>query len=152
MTRNQLFQVVDQRRHIMRKDGSGTDIAQLAAMRQARNIKPVRSAAPNPVESVFENSVVGQVVLDANSIIVLANRTARRILAIGSTELGRHLREAELSYRLADLRGPVERVLRDRRQVTIYDVAWQNATASDEPMTLDITVAPLESNGGVIIS
>jgi two-component system, chemotaxis family, CheB/CheR fusion protein len=153
VTRSQMFQVVDLRQHIMRKDGTATDIAQVSAAASPRNVKAARnSTVPKPIEAAFEHSVVGQVVVDANGTIVLANRTARRTLAIGSTELGRHLREAEFSFRPTDLRGPVDRVLRERRPVTIYDVLWHNPAASDEPMTLDINISPLDGQGGALIT
>jgi two-component system CheB/CheR fusion protein len=90
--------------------------------------------------------------VDVNGTVVLANRAARRTLAIGSTELGRQLREAEFSFRPTDLRGPVERVLRERRQVTVYNVPWRNPAGSDEPMTLDVVISPLESQSGVLIA
>ena len=119
----------------------------------ARSIRAGRAnAVPKPIEAAFEHSIIGQVVLDADGTIMLANRAARRALAIGPSELGRHLREAEFSFRPIDLRGPVERVLRERRQVTIFDVLWRNPVANDEPTTIDITISPLESQGGVLIS
>jgi len=89
------------------------------------------------------------VVLDASGTIVLANRAARRMFSIGSAELGRHLREAELSYRPADLRTLVERVQRERRPVTVYDVPWPGG---DGVRALDIIVAPLDGQGGLVLS
>ena len=153
VTRTQMFQVVDLRQHIMRKDGKSPEVTQAVVAQQGRQAKAARAANPSkPIESAFEFGAVAQVVIDSNGLIVLANRAARRTLAIGSTELGRHLREAEFSFRPTDLRGPVERVLRERRQVTIEDVQWHSPTSSEEPMTLDIVISPLESQGGVLIS
>jgi two-component system CheB/CheR fusion protein len=91
------------------------------------------------------------VVLDPNATITMANRAARRMLSIGSTELGRHLHGAEFSVRPIDLRGPVERVLRERHPVTLENVTWQ-ATPGEQPVTLDIAAAPLEGTGGALIS
>ncbi|MGN6791078.1 MAG: CheR family methyltransferase [Streptosporangiaceae bacterium] len=153
VTRSQMFQVVDLRQHIMRKDGKSPEPTQLAVAKQARQVKAGRSSgAGKPIESAFEFSAVGQVVIDANGVIALANRAARRTFAIGSAELGRHLREAEFSFRPTDLRGPVERVLREKRQVTIEDVLWHSPASTEEPMTLDIVISPLESHGGALIS
>jgi two-component system, chemotaxis family, CheB/CheR fusion protein len=151
-TRTQMFQVVDLRQHILRKDGSATDVPLLAVSPASRPAKILRGEGARLAEGAFEHGIVAQVVLDANAVIVLANRAARRMLSIGSAELGRHLREAEFSFRPADLRGPVERVLRERRPVTIYDVAWQGSAAKDEPTTLDVLVAPLDGIGGVLIT
>jgi len=152
VTRAQMFQVVDLRQHILRKDGTATDISMLSSPAAGRPTKIIRGDGSRPAEGAFEHSSVAQVVLDSNAIIALANRAARRLLSIGSAELGRHLRDAEFSFRPADLRGPVERVLRERRPVTIYDVAWQSQASSDELTTLDVVVAPLEANGGVLIT
>jgi len=151
-TRSQMSQVLDLRQHILRKDGINTEVALFTAAPAGRPARAIRGEGGRSAEGAFEHGAVAQVVLDANAIIVLANRAARRLLSIGSAELGRHLREAEFSFRPADLRGPVERVLRERRPVTIYDVAWQSPAASDEPTTLDVLVAPLEGSGGVLIT
>jgi two-component system, chemotaxis family, CheB/CheR fusion protein len=151
-TRTQMFQVVDLRQHILRKDGNATDVPLFTAPPAARPAKTLRGEGFRLAEGAFEHGIVAQVVLDANAVIVLANRAARRLLSIGSAELGRHLREAEFSFRPADLRAPVERVLRERRPVTIYDVTLQGQPTGDEPTTLDVVVAPLEGMGGVLIT
>jgi two-component system CheB/CheR fusion protein len=153
VNRTQMFKVIDLRQHILRKDGNVTDHAFLTVPQPApRQSKSARGAGPRPVETVFEQNSIAQVVLDSGGVIALANRAARRMLSIGSAELGRHLREAEFSFRPTDLRGPVERVLRERRQLTIYDVPWQTPYSTEDPVTLDIVISPLESQGGVLIT
>jgi two-component system CheB/CheR fusion protein len=153
VNRTQMFKIVDLRQHILRKDGTATDPAMLTvAQAPARQAKSTKAAAGRPMETVFEQNTIAQVVLDSGGVIALANRAARRMLSIGSAELGRHLREAEFSFRPTDLRGPVERVLRERRQITIYDVPWQSPYSTDDPATLDIVISPLESQGGVLIT
>src|SRR5690348_2659782 len=149
VTRRQMFDVVDLRQHIFRKDGNPTDISLIASMSPGRPKGP-RKAAGQLSEGVFEYNPVAQVVLDATGTIALANRSARRLLSIGSTELGRHLRDAEFSFRPVDLRGPADRVLRERRPLALYDVAWHGS--ADEPVTLDITVSPLEGQSGAVIT
>jgi two-component system CheB/CheR fusion protein len=149
VTRKQMFDVVDLRQHLFRKDGNPTDITLLGPLSPSRP-KSTRKSGGHLPEAVFEQNGVAQVVLDAGATIALANRAARRMLSIGSAELGRHFRDAEFSLRPADLRTSVERVLRERRPVNLYDVPWQ--TGSEEPTTLDISVVPLESQGGVLIT
>src|SRR5215470_5691303 len=149
VTRRQMFDVVDLRQHIFRKDGNPTDISLLASLSPGRPKGP-RKTTVQLAEGVFEHNMVAQVVLDASGTIALANRAARRLLSIGSTELGRHLRDADFSFRPVDLRGPTDRVLRERRPVAMYDVAWHGP--AEEPVTLDITVAPMEGQGGVMIT
>jgi two-component system, chemotaxis family, CheB/CheR fusion protein len=150
VTRTQMFEVVDLRQHIVRKGGTGTDIAMIATPPDGRPLNNSRQDTSRPADMAFEQSVVAQVVLDANATIIMANRAARRMFALGSAEIGRHLREVELSFRPADLRSPVDRVLRERRPTTIYDVSWH--TGGEEPVSLDIVVSPLEGPGGVVLS
>jgi two-component system CheB/CheR fusion protein len=153
-TRSHMFHVLDLRQHILQKDGKPTDIALLASSSPSggRPATITRGAGSGPAEGAFEHGPVAQVVLDATGVIAAANRAARRLLSIGSAELGRHLREAEFSFRPADLRGPVERVLRERRLVTVYDVAWRGTGGDEDTATLDVLVAPLEGAGGVLIT
>jgi two-component system CheB/CheR fusion protein len=148
VTRTQMFEVVELRQHIVRKSGNGTDIAMLAAPSTGRPLKAARNDH-RPAETAFEQAAAAQVVLDAGATITIANRAARRLFSLGSAEIGRHLREVELSFRPTDLRGPVERVLRERRPVTIFDVTWH---AGDDQVALDIVVSPLEGPGGVLIT
>ena len=150
VTRRQMFDVVDLRQHIFRKDGQTTDITLLGPMPLSRPRTAPHKTISSLAEAVFEQNMVAQVVLDPGGTIALANRAARRMLSIGSAELGRHMRDAEFSFRPADLRTPVERVMRERRAVSLYDVLWQ--TAGEEATTLDITIAPMDGHGGIVIT
>ena len=98
---------------------------------------------------MFEQNVVAQVMLDASGNIVHANRAARRMFSIGSAELGRHLREAELYQRPVNLRTPIEQVQRERRPIALHDVPWRGP---DEMRALDIIVAPLDGPSGLVLS
>jgi two-component system, chemotaxis family, CheB/CheR fusion protein len=150
VTRTQRFQVVDLRQHILRKDGDIPDAAHITTA-AARPAKTVRSEIRLSAESAFEHSPVGQLVLDSGANVVLANRAARRLLSIGSAEIGRPIRDADALLRPAGLRATVDRVLRERRPVTISDVPLQ-AGGSDEASILDVVAVPLDGQGGVAIA
>ncbi len=148
VTRTQMFEVVNLAQHILRKEGA----ADLVAMTPDPAVRPggsLRSDGRRPMEALFEQNVVAQVMLDASGNIVQANRSARRMLSIGSAELGRPLRDTELYQRPAELRTPIELVQRERRPVVIYDVPWMGP---DEVRSLDIIVAPLDGPSGLVIS
>src|SRR5215470_4818553 len=70
-TRNQMFQVLDLRQHILRKDADNTEIA-LFTTAPGRPAKAIRGEGGRSAEGAFEHGAVAQVVLDANAIIVLA--------------------------------------------------------------------------------
>ncbi len=149
VSRAQLFQPVDTHQHILRKDGIRPELTPPASAQPARPVRQARSPGPRPpTEAAFEQSIVPQIVLDGKTTIVLANRAARRMLSPGSMEVGRNLREAELSYRPVDLRSPVEQVLRERRPAVLRDARFEGA---EQPVTVDINITPLEGHSGAAI-
>ena len=149
VTRTQMFEVVDLPQHILRKGGTGAELEAVPPSPPARPGGSPRLDGHRPMEALFEQNVVAQVMLDASGNIAAANRAARRMFSIGSADLGRQLREAELYQRPADLRTPIERAQRERRPMAVYDVPWQGP---DEMRALDIIVSPLDGPSGLVIS
>jgi two-component system CheB/CheR fusion protein len=149
VTRTQMFEVVNLAQHILRKQRAGAGLTALAPAPVARAVGSPGSDGHRPMEAMFEQNVVAQVMLDASGNIVHANRAARRMFSIGSAELGRHLREAELYQRPVDLRTPIEQVQRERRPIALHDVPWRGP---DEMRALDIIVAPLDGPSGLVLS
>jgi two-component system, chemotaxis family, CheB/CheR fusion protein len=149
VTRTQMFEVVDLPQHILRKEGTGAELEAVPPAPPARPGGSPRLDGHRPMEALFEQNVVAQVMLDGSGNIAAANRAARRMFSIGSTDLGRQLREAELYQRPADLRTPIERAQRERRPMAVYDVPWQGP---DEMRALDIIVSPLDGPSGLVIS
>jgi two-component system CheB/CheR fusion protein len=149
VTRTQMFQVVDLPQRILRKEGTGAELEAVPPAPPARPGGSPRLDGHRPMEALFEQNVVAQVMLDGSGNIAAANRAARRMFSIGSTDLGRQLREAELYQRPADLRTPIERAQRERRPMAVYDVPWQGP---DEMRALDIIVSPLDGPSGLVIS
>jgi two-component system, chemotaxis family, CheB/CheR fusion protein len=149
VTRTQMFEVVDLPQHILRKEGTGAELEAVPPTPPPRPGGSPRLDGHRPMEALFEQNVVAQVMLDGSGNIAAANRAARRMFSIGSTDLGRQLREAELYQRPADLRTPIERAQRERRPMAVYDVPWQGP---DEMRALDIIVSPLDGPSGLVIS
>src|SRR5262249_26801876 len=87
---------------------------------------------------------------DAGRPLPVPTRAPGGLLSTAPADRGRHFRDAEFSFRPADLRTAVERVMRERRPVNLYDVVWQ--TTAEETTTLDITVAPLDGQAGVMLT
>ena len=150
VSRTQLFEDVNLRHRIFRKDGSVPEAVVLPSLSSARGRALLRNDGSRLSEAVVENGAIPQLVVDSESTIVLANREARRLLAIGSAEVGRPLRETSLGIRTVDLRTPIERAVRKRQVVTVNDVVCE--ARPDTSVTLDVFVAPLESSGGAVIS
>jgi two-component system CheB/CheR fusion protein len=149
VSRTQLFDVVDLRQRVFRKDGSVTDISGLASL-AGRARSTLAAGTGRLPEQLFEQSSVAQLLLDSSLNIVLANREARRLFALGSNDSTRPLRDAEMALRPSDLRTPVERALRKRQEVIVHDVIWDRPL--DGPSAMDIVIFPLEAQSGVLIT
>lgn len=144
-----MFEVVDLAQHILRKEGVTADVMTVTPADAVRSGAVPRADGHRPLEALFEQNVVPQVMLDAGGNLMHANRAARRMFSIGSAQLGRHLREAELYHRPADLRTPVEQVQRERQPAAVYDVPFHG---HDGVRSLDIVIAPLDGPSGLVIS
>jgi two-component system CheB/CheR fusion protein len=108
---------------------------------------PARDTMEEPVpednrlrNAAFDTEPIPQIVLDARGTVIAANTRARQSLGISPGDIGRALQDLDVSYRPAELRGPLERARDERREVSIKDVHW---VLGGETRYYDIVVAPL---------
>lgn len=144
-TTDHLFEPVELRRRVFRKDGS------------VRAVPPValRSGPPaeigegrhGPLNDVFEQSPTPQIVLDASGVLKMANRAARRLFGLGSLELGHPLSGIDLLSEALDVSGLVEQSMRARRSLVVEDLTW-SARDGQESSSFDAHVTPLETRLG----
>src|SRR5260370_1904290 len=99
-------------------------------------------------ELAAEGSPYAQIVVDSLGSLALANHAARRLLDVQPADIGRPLKDLELSYRPADLRGPIDQVLRDRREVLLSGI--DHSAFDGSSRRFDIRVAPLLDDGSAL--
>jgi two-component system, chemotaxis family, CheB/CheR fusion protein len=92
-------------------------------------------------ELATEGLPYAQIVVDAAGTVVAANLSARRLFSLASGDLGRPLRDLELSYKPIDLRTPIDSVYRERRPITTAGVEFPMPDGL--PRLFDVYVAPL---------
>jgi two-component system CheB/CheR fusion protein len=92
-------------------------------------------------EFAFSASPVAQVVVTAEDIVALVNQQAEIVFELSPRDIGRPLRDLEVSYRPVELRAYVEEAKAERRAIRIKDVEWQRS--SGEVAWLEIHVNPL---------
>ena len=92
-------------------------------------------------ELTTEGTPYPQVVVDATGVVISANQSARKLFEIAPADLGRSLKDLELSYKPIDLRTPIDRVTRERRPTSTSGVEIKRADGT--PGLSDIHVAPL---------
>ncbi|MBF6179780.1 CheR family methyltransferase [Nocardia otitidiscaviarum] len=141
LSHSRIFDPVDLKRRVFRKvPTSRVDVGTVFG----RSLVPDRREL-NELETLralsFSAGPVAQVVLSADDTVALANQQARHLFHLSERDLGRPLRDLELSYRPVELRGYIDQVRSDRRAVRVKDVEWQRGPG--EVLALELHVSPL---------
>jgi two-component system CheB/CheR fusion protein len=97
-------------------------------------------------ELTTEGSPFPQIVVDALGVLISANLPARELFEIPPTDIGRLLKDLDLSYKPVDLRTPLDRVARDRRAVSVRGVEIRKRDGGAG--LFDMHVAPLIDEDG----
>jgi two-component system CheB/CheR fusion protein len=142
-THTQLFAPIDLRCRLFRKVSRENWRDRMVLMNQAGH-DDVLGPAPNRsglYPPAFDVSPSAQFVLDADGQLALFNERARVLFNIVPIDLGRPLRDLELSYRPIELRAHIQRALEDRRPVLLRAV--EGETVAHETRFFDVQVVPL---------
>lgn len=92
-------------------------------------------------DMAFRASPVAQIVVTGDDTIAMINQQAEVTFGLSARDIGRLLRDLEISYRPFELRAYVEQAKVERRSARIQDVSWQRAGV--EPSWFEIHVNPL---------
>src|SRR5256712_964929 len=151
LTHGALFHPVNQKERIFTKVArlplrerlvliaqSGSLEATNHVARQLRVRELATEGIPNP-----------QLIVDSQGILVGSNQPARDLFDIPLGDIGRALKDLEISYRPVDLRTPIDRVIRDRRPTSMPAVELKRADG--EPAFFDAQVAPLIDEDGALV-
>ena len=89
----------------------------------------------------FRANPVAQIVVTGDDTVAMINQQAETMFGLSARDIGRLLRDLEVSYRPVELRAYLEQAKVDRRSARIPDVKWQRAGA--ETVWFEIHVNPL---------
>jgi two-component system, chemotaxis family, CheB/CheR fusion protein len=150
LSRNQLFEPVDLPHRVFRRvpDAEDTARAQAAAPRP-RQTNELAFGNGRLRDAAFAASPIAQIVLDPNGTLVLANAPARILFGLGRGDIGRQLKDLELSYRPIELRSRIDQALKEQRNLHLRNV--ERLLPGQETQYLDIAVTPLKSSEETVI-
>jgi two-component system, chemotaxis family, CheB/CheR fusion protein len=100
-------------------------------------------------ELAFDSLDVAQIVVDVQDNLLLANTTARNMFNINILDLGRPIKDLEISYRPVEIRSYLEQVRQQRQNITINDVVRN--LSGDRTQYLDVHIKPLEDREGQLL-
>jgi two-component system CheB/CheR fusion protein len=94
-------------------------------------------------EGAFDAAPVAQIAVDAGDELILANENARALFGLSLNDVGRPLRDLEISYRPVDLRSNIELAHTDRRGIALSQIAM--TTPRGDARELEVLITPLYS-------
>nr|WP_197518797.1 CheR family methyltransferase [Mycobacterium sp. ACS1612] len=92
-------------------------------------------------ELAFRASPVAQIVVTGEDTVAMINQQAEATFGLSARDIGRLLRDLEVSYRPVELRAYLEQAKVERRSARIRDVQWQRPGA--DTVWFEIHVNPL---------
>ncbi|MFN3006758.1 CheR family methyltransferase [Mycolicibacterium wolinskyi] len=92
-------------------------------------------------EMAFRASPVAQIVVTGDDTVAMINQQAESIFGLSARDIGRLLRDLEVSYRPVELRAYLEQAKVERRPARIQDVKWQRP--GTDTVWFEIHVNPL---------
>ncbi|HZA09790.1 CheR family methyltransferase [Mycobacterium sp.] len=92
-------------------------------------------------DMAFRASPVAQIVVTADDTVAMINQHAESMFGLSARDIGRLLRDLEVSYRPVELRAYIEQAKSERRSPRIQDVKWQRP--GTDTVWFEIHVNPL---------
>ncbi|HEX2105105.1 MAG TPA: CheR family methyltransferase [Solirubrobacteraceae bacterium] len=141
-THSDVFRPVNLRRRVFSKVSKATlrdrlvmfpDVGETLAGAPAADLR----------EAAYDASPAAQIVVDADGALVFANARARSLFRLSQSDVGRPLKDLELSYRPVELRSILDSACAERRAVSVPDVAVTSPTGQRRDVEVHIT--PLRS-------
>ena len=142
-SRSSLFEPYDvSRRIFVRNHGMYVE------PRMARRAPPLpeRDADSELRETAFEQARLAQIIVGLDGHVSAINHAARAMFGLDASDVGRPLRDLQISYKPLDLRSLIDQVEAERRHVLTQNVIWTTADATARH--LDVQISPLISQGG----
>jgi two-component system CheB/CheR fusion protein len=150
LSHSRIFDPVDLKRRVFRKTtATPVGLGHFAAQSFTHDRTGEIGSLDQLRDSAFSASPVAQVVIIAEDIVALINQQAELVFGLSNRDVGRPLRDLEVSYRPVELRGYIEQAKVERRGIRIKDVEWQRGPG--ESIWLEIHINPLvDADNGLL--
>jgi two-component system CheB/CheR fusion protein len=151
LAHSEVFSAVELKRRVFAKATRGSLRERLMVMASTGNDDAVDTIM-NQVrvrDAAFDVTPVAQVVVDSHGNLVLANERARTLFSLTMRDLGRPLKDLELSYRPVELRSSIDRAFTERRAINLADVEWHRPVGG--PLVLDVSILPLNHEDSSVV-
>ena len=143
ITHGDLFKPVSLKRRVFSKVSRATLRDRLAFPTAPGEEWPIgaRRMAADVRDRSLDAVPLAQLAVDSSGVVSVINQQARALFGLGVTDLGRPLRDLDVSYRPVELRAGIEQAMTDRREVSVGTVEW--TPRSGTLRLLDVRITPL---------
>jgi two-component system, chemotaxis family, CheB/CheR fusion protein len=148
LTHSALFVPLDPKQRIFAKVARVQLRERLMLLAQSGSAEAANHVVRRVRELATEGVPNPQLVIDALGVTVSANQAARRMFGLRPGDIGRPLKDLDLSFKPMDLRSPIERVYRERRPYTASGVEFPMPDGGVR--NYDVHVTPLIDDDGSI--
>jgi two-component system CheB/CheR fusion protein len=147
LRRSELFTPVDLKRRLFQK------VSRADPIKPPRR-PPAEERDPTAIDLImrevgFESGPIAQLVVDRSGVLSLANMQARTLFNLAARDVGRPLKDLEVSYKPIELRSQIEKAYSDRHSISLRDVEW--VLPNGEHRVIDVQIAPLASSNGNMV-
>jgi two-component system, chemotaxis family, CheB/CheR fusion protein len=149
MAHSHAFMSVDLKRRLSRKSSRGAARDRLVLPPADDGREPQPDIDTRMPLAALEASPVAQLLVDAAGQVSLINDRARALFELRGSEVGRPLRDLQISYRPVELRSLIERVENERRPISVREIEWHSA--GNQARWLDLSLVPLADSTGTIL-
>lgn len=149
LSHTRIFDSVDLKRRIFRRASNGTGASHFVTHAFVQDRRIDIGGLDQLRELGFSASPVAQVVVTSDDVVALVNHQAEATFGLSGKDVGRPLRDLDLSYRPVELRGYVDQARLERRALRVKDVEW--ARSPGETMWFEVHVNPLVDSGNGIL-
>jgi two-component system CheB/CheR fusion protein len=147
LTHSEHFRPVELKRRFFTKINTEKTVRrQIATPEDARAVVEDRPEMDRLRQAALMSSASAQIVLDPEGNLAVSNLRAMHLFGLGPRDVGRPIRDLEISYRPVELRAHIEEAQLNRRQVWIRDV--EQVRTGGEALCLDVQIVPLVDETG----
>jgi two-component system CheB/CheR fusion protein len=140
--RSNLFVAYDLKRRVFVKNAA-------AEAEWPRVRVPLDEQQQRPLwEAAFEQAPTAEIVVDSGHRVAVVNHSARTMFGLRGSDVGRPLRDLEVSYRPIELRSLLDEAYADGRIVAKKEISWE---IDGRTRYLDVQVTPLHGPAGQLL-
>jgi two-component system CheB/CheR fusion protein len=149
LSRSALFEPVDLKRRLFQR------VPRADAYRPIPRTRPQGEEGHESAIDVlmrevgFEAAPIAQLIVDRAGNLTLANMQARTLFNLAQRDVGKPLKDLEVSYKPVELRSQIDRAYAERHSISLRDVEWLHP--SGDHRVMDVQVAPLVSGDGTLV-